>query len=96
MRTVGTLTQVAIAASEYYNGTETGCPHNPVVRRRESDHKWMLESGLEDGSDSDLEISLADFDAYFYTMYNDSNIEITESVENDFVKMIQENTETYE
>jgi hypothetical protein len=88
MRTVGTLTDVVISAAGYYNGTETGRPHNPVVRRRECDKKWMLESGLGDGSDSDIEISLDDFDAYFYEMYGD-DIEITESVENDFVKMLE-------
>jgi len=92
MRTVGTLSEIVTAAKNYYNNTsDDGCPHNPVVRRRECDKKWMLESGLCDASDSDLEISLDDFQSYFYEMFSSDTIELSIDDENCFVKMLQEN-----
>jgi hypothetical protein len=63
MRTSGTFAEVYEAAVKYYDGDDSDCPLNPVIRK-EGD-TWMLESGMNP-SDCDIEVSLPDFEWWWF------------------------------
>ena len=73
MRTQGTFQEVYDAAKAYYNETaEDGSPHSPVIRRE--GNEWMLESSLDPANeDCNVELTLEEFDSYFYETYKEKD-----------------------
>lgn len=92
MRTVGTFTAVYKQAREYiidFNNDVSGIPSDPVVRL-ESDGKWVIESKSEPQQETVVEVTLDDFQSYWYESFEDENYIPTEQDVADYVKFVEE------
>ena len=90
MRTVGTFADVYKQAREYNNGVDVShIPTDPVVRL-ERDGRWVIESRLEPQETVDVEVSLEDFQSYWYYSFEDENYIPTDSDVADYVKFVKE------
>lgn len=85
MRTVGTFTDVYKQARKYNNGT-SGIPSDPVVRVENG--QWIIESRLEPQQETVLEVSLDDFQGYWYESFGDAEYTPTEQDIADYVKSV--------
>jgi len=89
MRTVGTFKKIYEQAREYHlNGVVSGIS-DPVVRL-ERDGEWVIESRLEPQETTVVEVSLDDFQSYFYYSFEDESFEPTEQDVEDYIKFVKE------
>jgi hypothetical protein len=96
MRTVGKFVDVYKQAREYLytNGVDVShIPQDPVVRL-ESDGQWIIESKLEPQQETVVEVSLDDFQSYFYYSFEDKSYIPTDSDVADFVDYVNTNAAT--
>lgn len=89
MRTVGNFINIYEQAREYNNGVVSGIPQDPVVRL-ESDGQWMIESREEPQQETVVEVSLDDFQKYWYYCFEDRNYIPTDPDVADYIKFIKE------
>lgn len=87
MRTVGTFADVYKQAREYLNDV-SGIPSDPVVRLEYG--KWIIESRLEPQQETVVEVSLDDFQRYWYESFEDKNYIPTERDVEDYIKFVEE------
>ena len=87
MRTVGTFADVYKQAREYINDV-SGIPSDPVVRLEYG--KWIIESRLEPQQETVVEVTLDDFQSYWYESFEDENYIPTEQDVADYVKFVEE------
>lgn len=83
MRTAGTFQDIYKAAKNYATESGEHRPMDPVVRRE--DGRWILESSLEP-TDGDFEISLEEFDSYFWESYQCAGYAPTDDDVEEFVE----------
>jgi hypothetical protein len=88
MRTVGKFVDVYEQAREYRVDVSR-IPQDPVVRL-ESDGQWIIESRLEPQETTVLEVTLEDFQRYWYYNFEDENYIPTERDVADYVKFVEE------
>jgi len=89
MRTVGTFKKIYEQAREYLLNDVSHIPSDPVVRL-ESDGRWILESRLEPQETTVVEVSLEDFQSYFYESFKDENYIPSEQDVSEYVKFVEE------
>lgn len=87
MRTVGTFADVYKQAREYLNDV-SGIPSDPVVRLEYG--KWIIESRLEPQQETVVEVTLDDFQRYWYESFEDKNYIPTERDVEDYIKFVEE------
>lgn len=87
MRTVGTFADVYKQAREYLNDV-SGIPSDPVVRLEYG--KWIIESRLEPQQETVVEVTLDDFQRYWYESFEDENYIPTERDVEDYIKFVEE------
>lgn len=87
MRTVGTFADVYKQAREYLNDV-SGIPSDPVVRLEYG--KWIIESRLEPQQETVVEVTLDDFQSYWYESFEDKNYIPTERDVEDYIKFVEE------
>jgi hypothetical protein len=87
MRTVGTFADVYKQAREYINDV-SGIPSDPVVRLEYG--KWIIESKLEPQQKTVVEVTLDDFQRYWYESFEDENYIPTERDVEDYIKFVEE------
>jgi len=90
MRTVGTFKKIYEQAREYINGVDVSdIPTDPVVRL-ERDGRWVIESRLEPSQETVIEVSLDEFQSYFYESFKDKKYIPTEEDVSGYVKFVEE------
>jgi hypothetical protein len=87
MRTVGTFADVYKQAREYINDV-SGIPSDPVVRLEYG--KWIIESKLEPQQETVVEVTLDDFQRYWYESFEDKSYIPTERDVEDYIKFVEE------
>ncbi len=89
MRTVGTFKKIYEQAREYNNGVDVSdIPSDPVVRLEYG--KWIIESRSEPQQETVVEVTLDDFQRYWYESFEDKSYIPTDSDVADYVKFVEE------
>ena len=89
MRTVGTFADIYKQARTYINDA-SGLPTDPVVRLENG--KWILESRLEPQQETVVEVSLDEFQRYWFS-FDDPNYIPSDTDIADFVDYFNTNVE---
>lgn len=88
MRTVGTFVDVYKQAREYLLNDVSHIPSDPVVRLEYG--KWIIESKLEPQQETVVEVTLDDFQRYWYESFEDKSYIPTERDVEDYIKFVEE------
>ena len=91
MRTVGTFADVYKQAREYINDV-SHIPSDPVVRLEYG--KWIIESRLEPQQETVVEVSLDEFQRYWYESFEDENYIPSDTDVADYVDYVNTNAAT--